>query len=161
MPSELSAEVAARELEDLRSTGALTPDRIVDAARPKGSPLHCAFEWSDGVAAEQYRLIQARQIIRSVIVRHLPSEERRVQVVTRAFVRISTDAPCQYRAISEVMSDPDHVKLLVQSAERDLRAFAKKHAALIAAVRKRSIVIATSEHLLALLEALADEEDGE
>ena len=59
------AAVAAIKAAQKRS-GRLTPRAVIDAARPKGSPLHRYFEWNDGRAAAAYRLDQARFIIRHV-----------------------------------------------------------------------------------------------
>ncbi len=46
--------------------GNLTAQSVVDAARPKTSPLHEAFEWDDSAAAESWRLDQARSMIKSI-----------------------------------------------------------------------------------------------
>jgi hypothetical protein len=47
-------------------TGKLSPIAVIEAAREPDSPLHGYFEWDDSKAAEQYRLDQARCLIRSV-----------------------------------------------------------------------------------------------
>ena len=46
--------------------GKLTPSAVVDDARNPSSPLHGQFEWDDSKAAEAYRVVQARTLIRSV-----------------------------------------------------------------------------------------------
>ena len=46
--------------------GEVRPSALVEAARPKSSPAHNAFEWDDSKAGEEYRLIQARTWIRNV-----------------------------------------------------------------------------------------------
>lgn len=38
----------------------VTPQQIVEAARPVRSPIHALFEWNDSAAAEAFRLWQAR-----------------------------------------------------------------------------------------------------
>lgn len=43
------------------------PDVVADAKR-KTSPLHPYFEWDDSTAAQEYRLAQARHLIRSIEV---------------------------------------------------------------------------------------------
>lgn len=45
--------------------GKITPKMVVDAARDDDSALHNYFEWDDGVAAENYRMMQARTLLRS------------------------------------------------------------------------------------------------
>lgn len=70
MRRSLVVQSALLMLED--RTGRLTPRAVVDAARDENHPLHGEFEWDDTVAAEAYRLDQARQLIADV----------RVEVVT-------------------------------------------------------------------------------
>jgi hypothetical protein len=53
-------------LRGLERRGLLQPFDVVEAARDPGSPLHDSFEWNDSVAAERYRLEQARRLIRTV-----------------------------------------------------------------------------------------------
>lgn len=55
-----------QELLRLYKTGGknLTPQAVVKAATNPNNVLHGLFEWNDAVAAEQYRLDQARQLIR-------------------------------------------------------------------------------------------------
>lgn len=48
--------------------GRLTPDAVLKDAQSFNSPLHDQFEWDDGNAAQQWRLQQARELIRSVKV---------------------------------------------------------------------------------------------
>lgn len=61
-----------REHLDLikRTTGDLKPEDVLDDARNPNSPLHDCFTWDDSIAAEAYRLIQAKAVIR-VAVRFL------------------------------------------------------------------------------------------
>lgn len=66
----------AQKLYDER--GSLSAPDLLDAARPKDSPAHKAFEWNDKKAGEEYRLTQARHWIRRVRIIH---EERPVQLV--------------------------------------------------------------------------------
>lgn len=64
----VTPEAAAGELDRIRTDrGDLTPRAVVDESRPEDAPLHPAFEWDDAKAADEYRLGQARSIIRAVI----------------------------------------------------------------------------------------------
>jgi hypothetical protein len=53
-------------LERLAREGDLSPERVVEEAESKDSPLHGLFEWDDEKAAHAHRLQQARSLIRSV-----------------------------------------------------------------------------------------------
>lgn len=58
----------------------LRPQHVVDAARPAESPLHAHFEWRDDIAAERYRIEQAKGLIRvHVTVSTRPVEIARVR----------------------------------------------------------------------------------
>ena len=48
------------KLLELSKKNNLTAREIVEEARKKNSPLHDFFEWDDSIAAEKYRLAQAR-----------------------------------------------------------------------------------------------------
>lgn len=68
-PTELS-ETVHEELERIRKNNpqkTLQPADIINAARPKRSPLHRFFEWDDGAAAEKYRLVQAGFLVKAVV----------------------------------------------------------------------------------------------
>lgn len=101
----------------LADRGELTPPAVVDAARPEESPLHSCFEWDDGRAAEQYRLVQAGTLIRRV----------RVTVITgdttnrvREFVHVPGDG---YRRQEAVAADPVARDLALATMAREWRAF--------------------------------------
>jgi hypothetical protein len=63
----VEAQVVGAELERIESEhGVIDPHVVLNESRPEDAPLHGAFEWDDGLAAEKYRLDQARRVIRSV-----------------------------------------------------------------------------------------------
>ena len=67
-----------------KGKGRITPAELVAAARDESSPLHDYFEWDDGTAAEKYREMQARVMLRACSVK-VVIENRRVSVP--AYVR--------------------------------------------------------------------------
>src|SRR5690606_25615999 len=92
------------EIERLERDGKIRPVDVVEAAKDESSPLHDCFTWDDGEAAHQYRLIEARNLLRVYVVR--PDAEEGPTV--RAFVSLTTDCVEKgggYRAIADVMSD--------------------------------------------------------
>lgn len=72
----------AKRLEKLTSLGGgrLTPEAVVQDAKSKTSPLHDQFEWDDSEAGKQWRLQQARELIRSVKI-EIQTETRVVSTV--------------------------------------------------------------------------------
>lgn len=76
--SGVSASVALEELQRIAAEheDELRPADVVEAARPLTAPLHPAFEWDNKAAAEQYRLYQARHMVRSVRVVNVEQGDR-------------------------------------------------------------------------------------
>ncbi len=115
------------ELKSLeRPDGSLLPEDVVEFARDPNTALHSRFTWDDGEAAAQYRLWQARQIIR-VVVREVPNTEAREPV--RAYVSLESDRTNGggYRTLTSVMSDDDRRAELLLQAKRDAKLFASRY----------------------------------
>jgi hypothetical protein len=96
---------ALEEIRRARPDGKLMPGEVVDAARDPSSPLHNLFQWDDDVAAEAYRLHQARRIIR-IHVTDVVRSNRPAKIPV--FVSLSTDrvnGGGYHRAI-DVLSEP-------------------------------------------------------
>lgn len=116
--------------------GKLTPRVVVEAARDPEHPLHNRFEWDNTVAAEKYRLGQARDLIRMAVefvdAPAGPTKVRSFHSVTRADGRA-------YEPIEEIKVDPFMSKLVLQAAEREWKALFIKYkhlAEFLEAVRK-------------------------
>ena len=83
------AQVVGEELDRIAAEhgGSLTPEVVLDAARPEGALLHDrgGFEWRDEAAAEAHRLNQARYLIRSIqiVVSHPEPQAIRAYVAVR------------------------------------------------------------------------------
>lgn len=87
--SRKDAPVVIKTLKEIETKhGLITPLAVIQAARHPKSALHKFFTWDDRKAADKYRLVEARQLICSVYVRHADSEE---SVPVRAFVNIKVD----------------------------------------------------------------------
>lgn len=120
--SPVSAQVAGEVCAELEEAGNLTPSALVDASRPDEAPLHAAFEWDDEIAAELYRETQARYIIRSVeVVTHGSKEP------VRAFVSVTTGRSEPYATIEHIMTRSDSRAILLEQAQREMRAFRRKY----------------------------------
>ena len=87
--SRKDAPIVIKALKELETKhGLITPAVVIHTALHAKSPLHKFFTWDDRKAADKYRLVEARQLICSVYVRHADSEE---SVPVRAFVNIKVD----------------------------------------------------------------------
>lgn len=101
--------------------GRLIPEDVVNAAKSPKSPLHPHFEWNDTVAAHAYRMDQARGIIRIIRVEDADSGE-----IQPAYVSVSQGGVA-YRKVEEVVNSRELQLIVLQQAERDLRAFQKRY----------------------------------
>lgn len=118
-----SAQVAGEMCDYLTKNGGLTPKRLVDANRDENAPLHDEFEWDDSIAAEAYREGQASHIIRHLTVK---IEEQANEEPVRAFVRV-TENQKEYTPMSVVIKTPSYMEILMEQANREMRAFIKKY----------------------------------
>lgn len=82
--------------------GHVKPAVVVEHARDDQSPLHELFTWDDTEAAHNFRLMQARWVIRAT-VKILP----RTQQVVRAYISLPADrkSGIGYRSHDEVMNN--------------------------------------------------------
>jgi len=56
-------DIVLETLQGLTRNGRIRPEDVVEEARETKSPLHKYFQWDDGLAAQEYRLWQSRQLI--------------------------------------------------------------------------------------------------
>ena len=118
----------AQALEEVREAngGTLTPQAVVEAARDNASPLHECFTWDDSEAAEQYRLWEARQLIRVRVVLLRPKDEDTRPI--RAYVSLIEDRGHEgYRPTIEVLTDEQRRVALVRQAIGEIAAACKKY----------------------------------
>lgn len=106
-----------------RSGGIINPEDVVESARNKKSPLHSKFTWEDSVAAHQFRLIQARNLIR-VVVTVIPNSK----ITERVYVSLNNDrGEGGYRPIVNVLADPVLREDLLSEAKAELERFREKY----------------------------------
>jgi hypothetical protein len=75
---KVDAEKAVTELERINTIfGKLTPELIVDTAREKESTLHPLFDWDNSIAAEKWRLQQARTVLNNIEITVISNGETR------------------------------------------------------------------------------------
>lgn len=109
----IDAETVGKRVEHLieKNHGSITPEIVLEDAKPKDSPLHTAFTWDDSKAAHRHRLDEARYLIRSYVIVEVPttSEESgtyTVAVPQRQVESIEEDGQRVYKTINDIMADP-------------------------------------------------------
>jgi predicted MarR family transcription regulator len=123
----MSNPVIIAELKRIASEhgGILNPADVVREARPPESPLHSKFEWNDTKAAEDYRVWQARQLIR-VVVEYVGSGDQ--AVMSKVFVSLTSDREDGgYRPMVSVLADAGQRARLLADAVKEMESFEAKY----------------------------------
>jgi hypothetical protein len=123
-----SAAAVGAHLDLLRKQckGELTPADVVQDAKHNNSPLHSYFEWSDGAAAEQYRLQQARGLIRAVVAVY-QNDGQSKQVTTRAYVHVPERGASHYRSMPDAMAVKSTREAVLRQAWTELQQWRRRY----------------------------------
>lgn len=119
-----------KELERIRiqNGGVLRPKDVVEAARDPDNILHPRFEWNNTKAAEQYRLLQARQLIR-VSVQVVDNGNNGEPI--KAYWSYQEDrynrAGGGYTAMVDILEDEERYAVMLEEAKKDLAIFRNRY----------------------------------
>jgi len=127
--SEPKESVCFEELKRIKkkNNGILQAEKVVEEAKNKNSVLHSYFIWDDSIAAERYRVEQARTLIRGIVA-YAVSEENSQEI--RGFVSLATDRRSEgggYRYIVEILGNLSQRKQLIEDAKVDMQNFMNKY----------------------------------
>lgn len=111
---------AQKVYEEIGDTS-ITPEELLEKARKKRSELHKCFEWDDSVAAEKFRLQQARQIIQLLVI--TPKYEDDIPV--RVF-QISSEKNV-YQPTRMIFKDEGEYAQLLKRAKGELFAIQQRY----------------------------------
>lgn len=122
------------ELEQIRTAsgdGILHPKAVVDFARNPDTALHSHFTWDDSEAAENYRLWQARKVIK-IAITILPHNDTVIQTYVslkqdRYLPDESGEFTGGYRHLCEVLKIPSLRKTLLEEAMEAHDAWEEKY----------------------------------
>lgn len=131
---DLKAKVICRSITGVKSEsvdaeltriytrdGELAASTVLEESRPSTAPLHGVFEWDDGKCGEEYRLIQARKLIRTVqIIRG--ESDKPVQKWVHIENQTGTQKEGAYHPIDVVTSQPDLFAIALRSLNARLNA---------------------------------------
>ena len=132
-------------VKELESIGEeVKPQQMIDYAKAhKNSELHKCFTWDNTVAADKYRLYEARQIQRNLIIKKLPSPENEGQQPKIVRLMMRTETTGGYKSIINIMRNEDERAKLLIMAKNELHAFERKYSTL-ADTELRDVLIAIS-----------------
>lgn len=99
------------------------PSAVVEKAKDENTELHKCFEWRDDIAAEKYRIYQARQLMCNLVV--VEQEKKEAQEPVRLMYK--TRESEGYKPLSVILSKPDEYQALLARAKEELRRFKEKY----------------------------------
>ena len=109
--------------DDLESA---SPKDILEKARGEETELHKCFTWNDSVAAERWRVHEARLIVRQLVIKEEEVPKDRPEV--RLFYK--TDSESGYKPTELIVTKQDEYKELLKRAYAELQAFKRKYSML-------------------------------
>jgi hypothetical protein len=119
-----------RHIADMNG-GFISPSKVVEFAKNPKTHLHVRFEWDDHIAAEQYRLQQARHLIRLELT---VIENSGIESPVRLYFSMEDDRTpdAGYRIITDIFKDETLKGKMLDQALRELKTFQKKYKTLSA-----------------------------
>jgi len=125
----IDAEIAGKELERIeKKYNGMDAKKVVEESRDEKTVLHKCFEWNDKKAAEGYREVQAKEIIRHLVLVEIVKESEE-EIKTRAFVSVKSDEmnkKKKYVTFENAMSDEYYKQQIIMQGISELQAFRQK-----------------------------------
>lgn len=100
------------------------PEEILEKAKDPNSELHKCFEWDDTIAAEKYRISQARKILTFLVIKQTKKESMPI----RLYHLDKTTK--KYESVRKFLVDEKAYKLLLMQAKADCENLRKKYSSL-------------------------------
>lgn len=118
--------------QEIKSIGdEVTPEQVVNAAKDPTAELHKCFDWDDKVAADKYRLVQARTVLNQlIVVTHNTSDEVKEPTQFRVMMKNDTVKGSGYKQTICMVRDENEYQKLLEQARRELKAFKQKYSCL-------------------------------
>lgn len=148
LPQAEAPQVGAALQAISDAKGGVTPEDVIEAAQPRSAPLHPYFEWDTKAAAHQYRLHQARYLLRAIEVKivtrngetheHWVKNWHAVRPVEHGEV-VTIQPERRFVPMVDVQANDDYMAQVIHKAERDALGFAERYRSYreIAAFRER------------------------
>lgn len=103
-----------------------SPQAILEKARDESTELHKCFTWDDSIAAEKWRINEARLVARQLVIKEVvvPKDRPEVRLLYK------TDNLSGYKPTQIIAKQEDEYKQLLARAYAELRAFKAKYSML-------------------------------
>ncbi len=121
--------VALEEIAAKNEGGKLIAAEVVELARDPSHPLHGYFDWDDTEAANKWRLVQARNLIRFIVEDRDEVDAQPMHI----FTSLTSDRMVPlggYRVTTTVLADTELRNVMLQDARNELERTRRKYAIL-------------------------------
>lgn len=115
------AQLVAEEILSIGESA--TPRQILEKGRDETTELHKCFEWDDTIAADRYRLSQARAIVRTLVI--APRQDAPGKPEIRHFYK--TDSKSGYKSTELIFRQEDEKIELMRRCLAELRNILRKY----------------------------------
>jgi tRNA A37 N6-isopentenylltransferase MiaA len=122
-----NAQKVAEEIYNISDNP--TARDILEMARDAKTETHKLFEWDDTMAAEKYRIVQARRIVRNLEITQVTlsdKTERKFEQPIRLMYHLRGDKQ-GYRPTSVIIENEDMHKHLLRTAYSELLSYINKY----------------------------------
>jgi hypothetical protein len=109
-----------------KKSGTLNPHDVVVFAKNPKTILHSCFTWDDTEAAQQWRLHQARMIIR-VVVNVISTEDDEKEYRMFVSLRADRQAGIGYRPLISILGDEELKVQMLEEAHEEMQLFKEKY----------------------------------
>lgn len=118
--SKANAQIVADEISQIGEYA--TPEQILEKARDSKTELHKCFEWNDSIAAEKYRLHQARMVVCNLVYK-----EPKEQPQPPQRIRVMNITSNGYKQTKLILRNLDEYNELLSRAKAELQSFERKY----------------------------------
>ena len=135
--SDADAQIIGPEIDRLALQSKSAATDILDSARVESSPLHGYFEWDNAVAAEEYRLDQARAMARCYVVKTVDMRPDakpvrgtfavRPMTVNREGQQVPRSGASVYMTVEQVQRNHYLAAQVLAKAKADLISWARRY----------------------------------
>lgn len=116
---------AGKVYQEINSIGEeYTPESIVEYAENPFTELHKCFEWDDEIAANKFRLEQARKICRCLVI---TTQTKKGEIVKVRVISNSGENDSLYRPTVRMVKNDDQYLNLLNQAKAELIQFKKRY----------------------------------
>ena len=102
-----------------------TPQQILEKARDESTELHKCFTWDDSIAAEKYRIHEARLIVCQLKIVEQDIDNKSKPTAIRVFYK--TDGKSGYKPTQLILKQPDEYEALLERCRNELLSVKQKY----------------------------------